>query len=75
MVICVVFYESPQILSFKIVLMNTYNEKREIQICKLVVAVCYKFVFLIAILSFEFFSGIIVMNIKFAVKVLRCLKM
>ena len=41
----------------------------------MVVAVCYKFVFLIAILSSELFFSIIVMNIKLDIKVLRYLKM
>ena len=56
--------------------MNMCNEKHEVKICKLVVVVVsYKSVFLIALLSVEFFFSIIVMNIKFTIKVLRCLKM
>ena len=55
--------------------MNTSNEKRKVYICKLIVVVCCKFVFLIAILSFGYFFSVIVINIKFAIKVLRYLKM
>ena len=41
--------------------MNMHNRKRELlSIGKLVVAVCYKFVFFIAILPFQFFPNIIV---------------
>ena len=55
--------------------MNTSNKKRKVYICELIVVVCRKFVFLIAILSFGYFFNIIAINIKFAIKVLRYLKM